>query len=326
MNLNINKFDSEEFLSKWVAGELSKEDVQDFENWLAEHPDKQEYFSSVKSIWELSSKINPSALKNNLERWNELENKIKQITPSPPDVRPVIRKVFAVAASILVAVGLVWWHYLDTEILVTVTSGEIQTIYLPDSSKVIINAGSEIGYNPDDWNEARDINLNGEAYFEVRKGKPFSVVSNFTITTVLGTRFNIHSRNENVEVACTSGKVLVQSLSKNENRRILSPGYAAEFFSKGEQSKAYVFNEKQILGWIDGSFYFSRTPLSEVLEEIERQYAIEINFDVSEKTMLFTGHFNKDDIIENTLESICLVSGLKYSKESATNYTVYKEK
>ena len=70
-------------------------------------------------------------------------------------------------------------------------------ILLPDGSAVTLNANSKLQYYT---HSARKVWLEGEAFFEVKKipetAEPFQVVTNDLTITVLGTTFNVNSRNE----------------------------------------------------------------------------------------------------------------------------------
>ena len=64
---------------------------------------------------------------------------------------------------------------------------------------------------------SRKVSLEGEAFFEVNPGKKFEVVSKFGKTIVLGTSFNIYSRNSSYQVTCMTGKVkVIENTGRNE--------------------------------------------------------------------------------------------------------------
>jgi len=100
--------------------------------------------------------------------------------------------------------------YLGTGQVAT-NYGEVQTHILPDGSKVILNANSTLSYK-DYWpkNKPREVRLQGEAFFEVKKKSedgPFLVQTNKGMITVLGTSFNVLQRAKTLEVALLEGAV-----------------------------------------------------------------------------------------------------------------------
>ncbi len=67
------------------------------------------------------------------------------------------------------------------------------------------------------WYFKRSVQLAGEAYFEVEKGKKIEVVSEKAKTVVLGTKFLVTARNNEYTVDCKSGKVkVIEAVHKNE--------------------------------------------------------------------------------------------------------------
>ena len=78
--------------------------------------------------------------------------------------------------------------------------GSHLAVTLPDGSKVNLNADSRLTYKPYQWIISRNVELEGEAFFEVKQGKRFSVKSNQNKVNVLGTSFNIFSRPGNYRV------------------------------------------------------------------------------------------------------------------------------
>lgn len=102
-------------------------------------------------------------------------------------------------------------------------NGEIASLTLPDNSQVTLNAGSQVVYSGNRFNTRRKIQLTGEAYFKVTKGNTFSVVTTEGTVTVLGTTFNVRSRDEKLSVFCYTGKVKV------------SDPFKAVYLTKGEK-------------------------------------------------------------------------------------------
>ena len=71
------------------------------------------------------------------------------------------------------------------------------------------SAGSELNYNASKWGEKRELELKGEAFFDVEKGKRFDVNTELGKISVLGTEFNVLSRDSIFKVSCYEGLVQV---------------------------------------------------------------------------------------------------------------------
>lgn len=99
------------------------------------------------------------------------------------------------------------------------TSSNYEQIILPDNSIVLLNTNSSVSYernfNP------RNINLKGEAFFNVSDGKsPFVVQTNYGAITVLGTEFNINASKENLEVEVEHGRVELEKAGNKLKKQI----------------------------------------------------------------------------------------------------------
>lgn len=210
-----------------------------------------------------------------------------------------------VAAAVVLGLGLTWFMMPGTPDFQAATkAGEQTELTLPDGSTVILNAMSRLSYDADDFAADRELNLDGEAFFKVIKGSSFSVHSSQGDVTVLGTSFNVNSRNEFFHVTCETGKVKVDRGGANV---VLTPG--KEVRSAGKKLTGIIESSYKT-SWMDGRFLFAERPTSEVFEELERQFGIEIDNKV-EAAGLFTGEFERTDL-ESALEVVCNTMGLTY--------------
>ena len=239
--------------------------------------------------------------------WNELlhDINVEQSTKKRIVFKPLYK---IVAAVIVVVVSSIAFLYSDTKI--TTNFAENSEIYLPDSSYVFLQSGSSISFNKRTWNVNRELTLNGEAYFSVKKGSNFTVKTENGTVEVLGTKFNVVSRMQNFNVSCVTGKVRV-SLAKSRSKVILTKGL---YTVKLENGKLATPSEKDIEVVIKrnkGEFYFEKTDLKLVFEELERQFDVEIEYqDI--KNRQFTGYFlNKD--LETALKMVCKPMELEYT-------------
>ncbi len=244
--------------------------------------------------------------------WEQLQDKIKQQSKPKGKARFMWTKVqMGIAASfvLLIAVYSLLNIFSDTSIITE--KGEHLVYFLPDSSKVTLNADSKITFNIKNWENDRMVNLEGEAFFEVKKGSKFEVKSNQGIVAVLGTSFNIYAREDNYKVACLTGKVKV-STAKNTNHQVLTPGFRTSIVDNIVNRPTKLSKGKKVYSWIDNEFYFEEISLAQVIQEIERQYNMGITIPDDMKQRTYTGYFDTKDI-KNTLDKVCLPMGLKYN-------------
>lgn len=192
-------------------------------------------------------------------------------------------------------------------------AGEKLTIRLPDQSMVILNSLSTIKFDTDFGKTKRSVHLEGEGYFEVKpdKDRPFVVHTQEVRTTALGTAFNINSRNGQVTVALTEGKV---SVAHDEDKLILNPLQMA-LLDNSNQSilKLSSFDLRQVTAWKEGKITFKSKPLAEVLADLENWYGVEFsikgNVDLKRKV---TGIFDNNNLAD-VMNGLSFSLNLEYS-------------
>ncbi|MCG6188867.1 FecR family protein [Maribellus maritimus] len=266
------------------------------------------FFSKGKIKWE----------KTEAEVWAELSDKIVE-KPSVREIVLIPGVLKYVAAAVLffaVVLGAIAFFYQKT---VVCNPGEHLTVQLPDESVVQLNAESGIKYNPLKWRFERKVFLRGEAFFKVETGKKFSVISPEGTTEVLGTSFNIYSRDEKYRVACLTGRVKVITYEKKSV--VLEPGSKTEL-KKGELILQKNHNVENIISWTNNQFFFAGTPLREVIDEIERQYGVTIRIQKELDKRNFAGNFPKKYNVEEVLDFVCMAMQINFVKQSENVFLV----
>lgn len=255
------------------------------------------------------------------EAWLRLVDRISnsEVAPQVSLIQRIPLRYFSVAATIAIIVvsyyfmAVAGWKTVSTE------NGQMASVYLPDSSIVYLNSGTTIRFDEDSWNDRRELKLEGEAFFKVKAGSKFSVVTSKSTTSVLGTSFNVYARGQEVRVSCITGKVLVTNRYSGDSKLLL-PGYKTRV-ADNIQVELKKTNVEREAKWVDGKFYFQQENLQQVLEELERQYNIKIVYNSSE-TRTYTGFFTNKDL-PGALDFICIPMQLKYRKINANTIEVY---
>ncbi|MCF6170589.1 MAG: DUF4974 domain-containing protein [Bacteroidales bacterium] len=264
------------------------------------------------------NKVEIAYAKSKAEVWEMMAARLDE-KPKKRTVKMLSNRLWiGLAATILVLAGIfsVMRFYTTT---IHNPSGQHLTAYLPDGSGVELNAQSTIKFHPLWWRISREVGFEGEAFFKVKKGKAFQVISTMGKTIVLGTSFNIFSREDEYKVNCFTGKVKVVSVTKNE--AVLSPGYHAEI-EKGGAIKVFKNNAaKNTASWRNGLFSFTSTPLALVVQEIERQYAVNIRLNVR-ADYYYTGYFSRKKTVEEVLALLCKTFGLTFEKKSGNDFQI----
>ena len=189
-----------------------------------------------------------------------------------------------------------------------VPKGDIQTIIFQDGTKVILNADSRLKYTPGFKLFSREVELEGEAYFEVTKNrhKPFTVQSDAIRVRVLGTTFNLKSdkRCRIAEATLIEGEIEVKG-NKEEGQIILTPGQRAELNKNNGRLTVKQVDAKLDAVWHDNLIPFQKADIFTITKALERFYDVKIILspDIrSDKT--YSGVLKKKSTIESVLKSL----------------------
>jgi transmembrane sensor len=255
----------------------------------------------IKKFLDQSSRAQIPPSKRKEEIWKNVDAFTSESNLTP---------FLMVAASVAVLI-VSWFVFLLPEVISSYSTqfAENKNIQLPDGSLVDLGADSELSYNPK-WKK-RELTLEGEAFFEVEKGKLFTVNTEFGTVKVLGTSFNIISREKQFEVACKTGQVEV-SIPSRDFKKVILPGDVVNFNLQNivvEQASI-----ETIGSWKDGQFYFESKPLSQVLSELERQFDIDLETQGIEGEY-FTGYFTNQELA-TALTMICEPMDLTFAIRS----------
>lgn len=198
--------------------------------------------------------------------------------------------------------------------------GKQTKIVLPDSTIVWLNSGSTLRY-PVSFNlmDERKVELNGEAFFEVtkNKNKSFIVDTKKVDIKVYGTAFNVTSYNDynSMTVALVEGKVSLLEEANNAPKELamLKPSDVIEFNAVSNNlHRSIDLNMDKYFAWREGYLMFSATPLTKVIERLEKWYHVKINVsNEALKDYRFTATFHEESL-ENILDLLCLSSRMDY--------------
>ncbi len=162
----------------------------------------------------------------------------------------------------------------DTTVTVlNVPAGGNYRLTLSDGTEVWLNASSRLHFPFNFGSRAREVTVDGEAYFKVAKetDRPFIVHTRQANVQVLGTSFNVNTYTPgNDKTALVEGSVLLQA--RNGRQLRLEPGQQAE--STGSALHAAPFDADEVLSWMKGIEYYHRTSVPELMEEASRFYGL----------------------------------------------------
>jgi ferric-dicitrate binding protein FerR (iron transport regulator) len=246
--------------------------------------------------------------------WRNIFDQIEAKTQKTTiNLWPVVSRVAAIFLGLLL-VGSLTWVFIYGQEKVYAPNGTHLMVFLPDSSVVNLNADSYIKYNKVLWAFNREVELSGEALFVVMIGEKFSVKTGQIVTQVLGTTFNIYSRNNEIRVSCIEGKVGVKH-TKTMQSYVLEPNQKVSTLDNRLVTPSKI-DKTNVAEWVNGVFYFNNEPLASVLSEFQRQYNVKVILKAPAKR-LYTGVFYKNNIHE-ALDLICTPMQLKWNLKNET--------
>ncbi|MBC9915002.1 FecR family protein [Chitinophaga varians] len=192
---------------------------------------------------------------------------------------------------------------------------QVREIILPDSSVVVLNVNSRLRY-PEKFNSHRNVELSGEAFFDIRKNSTaaFTVKASHLDVKVLGTSFVVSDdrATETARVTVKTGRVqVVVPDARQEPLSILSASQQFTYAVRRREGKT----ERDVAvntEWTSQLLVFRNTPLREVFAAMEGSLQVKIvsrNEEINKRT--FTGSFLKEDDIAGILNILSLSYGLK---------------
>jgi len=293
-------------LAKWLNNDLSPDELAEFEA----SPDFEKY-----------QKIKNYTAHLETGDWDDdtmLSNILSQ-KKMAPKVIPLYKKWgFRVAAIFVLAFGITFAMKFFVPQSERADFGKRTTFSLPDNSEVVLNSGSEINYKKWNWDSNRHLELKGEAYFKVAKGRRFEVETSLGKVTVLGTQFNVKARKNRFDVVCYEGRVKVNYAS---TQILLTHGQSVSF-ENGKQVKITVNSLKP--EWINNQICFYQEDIRSLLDEVERQYNIKIELNTKDTISLFTGKLPAKDL--NTALQIISTTYHLEAKKASENKIIFDEK
>jgi ferric-dicitrate binding protein FerR (iron transport regulator) len=309
----------EEFLKlldRYLAGKCTEAERQSLDRFLASFQEDDSWQQS----WKLTARE-----RIKLEIYTSLNRQIDEEQATGLSVwRRAVPAVLRIAATVVVALGLGWLIYTrfysepsPRYITQKTVRGQRATVTLSDGSVVRLNAESQITY-PDKFTAGiREIQLTGEAFFDVHRdpGHPFIVHSQGLKTSVLGTSFNIQAEATatTVQVTVKTGRVQVEPEADDSGRRlVLNPMQQVTYTRANASLTRQTVALERYLAWTDDIIYLDNTPIREMVGILEKWYGVTISLEQEGLgNCLINGKYKSDQLI-NILEGLEFMQGITY--------------
>lgn len=267
---------------------------------------RAEIAESKKAAWEAVNRATQAGRKGSILQF---------VTSST-----AVQKWAAAAVVVLaVVIGLFYTIALKDPVLLAEAMTSIETVTLADGSTVSLRPNSRL-YSVSEKSNKQLLELSGEAFFDVteNKNRTFTVKTAEGAVSVLGTRFNLSSRNNELRVYLEEGSVKVESAADKDGL-ILKPGESAAVVKGGVPVHQNI-TEEEATGWLSQSLIFNNRALTDIIGELEQHFDVGIEVSAGLLQQSLTGELSLKNI-DTTLADLGKVLGGTFEK---TNNNIYK--
>ncbi|SHJ55274.1 FecR family protein [Tangfeifania diversioriginum] len=329
MNENNNYIDN--LIAKTISGNATSKEIQELEEWKNQSEANKQLVQKSSKVWDKTiSHLSENDINSDKSGLSKSYNHYLS-----DQLQSIKRKTFIykLAAILTFPIALtIGWYFSDAPVnfqeapvqLAQVTSpkGHVSKCVLPDGTQVWINTGSTITYDVNRFNKKfREVNLEGEAYFEVTsdKKKTFHVNTPVARINVTGTAFNVtaYPGDNNFETVLAEGSVDLQFKSAAGKNIAMKPGQRVIYNRQTDEMNVRTVDAEMFTSWRNGELLFKDATLNDLITELERIYDIEFHLhpaDLGE--FRFRGMFSYNNNLIEALEKIKRTSGIDYYIEN----------
>ncbi|MEO9475114.1 MAG: FecR domain-containing protein [Cyclobacteriaceae bacterium] len=280
-----------EIILKYLNKEMSIDDQHRLSKWLDEDPKNRIILNKINLYWRSGDYSNQMAKDRIwIKLLDEIDSSADYATRRESKELHINWYAVAAAVTFLVASSFLiynlWFSYnLDTIRMVEKVSpvGKKLELQLADGSTVKLNSGSKITYPEVFEGNSRQVELTGEAFFNITKNefKPFIITANNINVEVLGTSFSVQAYEDESfsEVFVRSGKVRVSDPSGRSFVDLLPDEKATYNKEKNVLSRSIIENSIAAFGWMNGRLVFEDEELAVVFKRLSRWYGVSISYD-----------------------------------------------
>jgi len=315
-------------LYKFFTGSLTADEEKELNKWINKTEHNAATFHNLKSIWKERAAdqelVNSEALID--EIWD------KGVTAKQRSLyhtRPILYKAAAVFIVFLIAGFLVTWNLflnkqndeninIVEQLVKSSPPGAKTKINLSEGSTIYLNSGSKIRYVKNFTDTSRIIYLKGEAFFEVARdsSRPFTVITETSSTTALGTSFNINTYfGKADQIALFDGKVEIVDLASG-SPMLLDEGEMAVVNGANKLYNKTTFDKEIIGGWKDGVLVFSSASFDDFKKKIELWYDVTVVIDGNKpQDWKLTAKYRRESL-EHVMNNLSFEKDFKYELEN----------
>lgn len=279
-------------IKKYLEGKASREEMLDLIVWL-DNRENQTEFKRIKNDW----KANPEKQGLVAHSLIELDKfQLRILNEKTGEIRKLdfLQKLYKYAAVLLLMVamggGYLYFSrpagYAVSYNTLIAENAQISKAVLPDQTVVWLNSGSSLKYSNQFGIKNRDVELTGQAYFDVTKNEklPFVVLCDEINVKVRGTRFTVEAYPDSPEtsVALEEGAVELTPANNDKPFARLKPNEIMIYNKQDHQFNIREGVATRYSSWREGVIHFYDQPLRYVAAKLQKRYNQQI---VTEKEL-----------------------------------------
>lgn len=276
-------------IAKDKFDQLTNDEKFIFEEWLNMSPSNRQAYEDIRAILDLNESDN-IVVPDKENTWNAIMNSIKPLREETGKIYrlPFLIKLSSAVAIIAVVFTLSLNYIINSrnfrinaERITSVIAppGQKSQVILPDGTNVWLNSGSKISYSSSFIGKTRNINLEGEAFFDVKKDKkhPFIVTVSGVDIKVLGTAFNINSfMGDEVKVTLIRGKIALEQTSNHKLISELLPGKRIDVDKQNFRYSIEDCNAEESILWAQDQLVIENKSFNEMINMLNNWYGVQI--------------------------------------------------
>lgn len=308
---------SSELLARYLSGEAEPRERAAVEAWASADPGNAQELERLRTIWS-----SPSTGDWDVGRaWMRVADRLDR-EPAPAESerrRPILARSLALAASIAIGALGAWlvWRVVrpagpEVPAVVVTAPGEQRSVDLPDGTRIALAPGSQLRVDPAYGRTERRVDLEGEAWFEVRHdvSRPFRVHAGATTVEDLGTEFVVRALPgaSLVRVVVVSGSASLHRTGAPADEGVTLQARDVGTLAAGDARPTVERGVEvgPLVAWHEGRLDFEAARLDSVVVELSRWYGVTIRLaDNNLGTRPFTGPLRLDDL-DDALEVLTL--------------------
>lgn len=262
------------------------------------------------------------------QQWLRLQRSLARdtVAKKPAKSRMIPRLAFGAAVVTVAAAGiyLAFTSLQPSPDTFATGRGERMQIVLNDGSEVTLSYATELVAPTLQVDKPRRVSLSGEAYFHVKRNEtPFIIATPYADVEVVGTEFNLRTREGALEVAVISGIVRVGVVREGKDSTVtLTQNQMALCPQGGFPTRIEDVPSSEYPGWMHGKLFLKKTSFLAACREIEMRFNVTIAINnENDQSNIITGILDARSA-GSALAALCELTGKRYTHDGQT-YTIH---